>query len=102
MGTPHHLRDTTPAVKHNLPLPDRMAELRNRINGLQTEYDTLRIEALTDPSQHHGLDYEIRILRTNRRSITVGDAERVLPKPTLDQLVRTSEITQVQLHQRKR
>jgi hypothetical protein len=83
------------------PAVDRMAEIKAQIAALEREYENLRQMILTGQASAIGMLWQATVTEVTRRSITIADAQRLLPLDLFEALVKPITQTNVTLHRRK-
>lgn len=81
---------------------DRMAEIRDQIAGLETEFAELRAKLISGEIDKTGQDWIAVVTEQETRRISVRDAEKVLPEGLFESLVSRSKQTTVRLQRRGR
>jgi hypothetical protein len=80
---------------------DRMAEIKAQIAALDREYERLRAQVIAGEVSAVGVLWEAVVFSLTRRTITVADAQRLLPLDLFEQLVKPIQQTNVKLHRRR-
>jgi hypothetical protein len=91
----------TPALVNPIPGDNRhpidaLVDVRDKIKELEVQEKLLKDaiqKSAPEGGRIMGAEYEARIEKKSRRSITVGDAEKVLLPEIFDKLVKTTTAT---------
>lgn len=93
-----------PTQGEPLPAPhpvDRMGEIKAQIAALDREYDRLRALVLTGEASTVGTLWQAMVTSVTRRTISVADAQRLLPLDLFEALVKPISQTNVTLRRRQ-